>query len=127
MLVWKRRPIRIGSAAQAGGRLVPAQHHEDRGQPVLGVYVRQVVRPTVALVRVRLALCLDGEQEAALVVGHMNPEEAVHPPLQRPDLGEISVQRLDRVVLGEGDARPRQDPGEQPRILPEDSVHRLMR
>jgi hypothetical protein len=63
------------------------------------------------LVGVRLALRLDSEQKSAFVVGRTNPEEAVHTALQRPDLGEIGVERLDRVVLGELDARLRHEAG----------------
>ncbi|WP_406393251.1 hypothetical protein OG806_22030 [Streptomyces sp. NBC_00882] len=78
------------------------------------------------LVRVRLALRLDGEQKAAFVVGRTDPEEAIHPTLQRPDLGEIGVERLDRAVLGEPDARLRHETGQEIRLLSEDPMDDVM-
>ncbi|GAA3972065.1 hypothetical protein GCM10022384_23590 [Streptomyces marokkonensis] len=79
------------------------------------------------LVRIRLALRLDGEHETALLTGHMHPEHTVHSTLKWPDLGEIGIQGLDRGVLRETNARPRQKPAEQPRIRPEDPVQRFVR
>src|SRR4051812_28737076 len=104
----------------------PAHHQQNRRQPVLGIHVRQVVRPAVVLVRVRLALRLDSEQKPAFVVGRTDPEEAVHPALQRPDLGEIGVEWLDRALLGEPDARLRHETGQEIRLLPEDPMYSVM-
>jgi hypothetical protein len=108
---WEHRDAGVDGQADpdgfrrpGGGGLVPADHQQDRRQLVLGVQMRQVVRPAVRLGRVRFALGLDGEQEAA-VVRRVDPEEGVHAARQRPDLGEIRVQVLDRRGLGEGDAR----------------------
>ncbi|GHH06792.1 hypothetical protein GCM10018780_39870 [Streptomyces lanatus] len=78
------------------------------------------------LVRVRLALRLDGEQEAAFLAGRVHPEQTVHPALEWSDLGEISVQGLDRGVLGKADARPRQKPGEKSGVRTEDPMQRFM-
>lgn len=64
--------------------------------------------------------------EPAFVVGRTDPEEAVHPALQRPDLGEIGVERLDRAVLGEPDARLRHETGQEIRRLPEDPMYSVM-